>query len=204
MVPVFAPAFPTVSFAEEVKPLSPDEQNKEAFKEFEKILDMTENAERSSILPRIEAAYYDIIRRYPEASLAQESYWRIMLIYMRDYNPPAFEKAEALREEFVKKHPDSRLRDTIDNTLGEGYYSHAQWDKLLRFYNPSIKRSIETGKFTRANDIFMYSEAKFNLNDLEEAAKGYRIIIATFPDTRVSALAQKRLEEIQAGKPKQP
>jgi tetratricopeptide (TPR) repeat protein len=198
----FGQPMPDPSFAEEEKTLSRDEQNKEALKAFEKVLSLTESAERANVLPQIEAAYYDIIRRFPEAYLSQESYWRIMLIYLADYNPPAFAKAETLREEFLKKYPDSKLMDLIDSTLADGYYKHAQWDRLLKFYAPSIKQSIETGKFVKVADIFMYSEAKFRLNDLVEAEKGYKIVITTFPDSKESAVAKNRLEEIRAKRTK--
>jgi len=200
----FLQAMPDSSLAEETRTLSREEQNKEALKAFEKILQMAESSERANILPQLEAAYFDIIKNYPEAYLTQESYWRIMLIYLTDYNPPAFVKAEVLREEFLKKYPDSKLRDLIDSTIAEGYHKHAQWDKLLKFYAPSIKQSIETGKFTKVADIFMYSEAKYRLNDLVEAEKGYKIVVATFPSAKESVVAKKRLEEIQAKKPKQP
>ena len=200
----FLQALPGSSLAEETITLSREEQNKEALKAFEKILQISESTDRSNVLPQLEAAYFDIIKRFPEAYLTQESYWRIMLIYLTDYNPPAFVKAEALREEFLKKYPESKLRDLIDSTLAEGYYNHAQWDKLLKFYAPSIKKSIETGKFTKVADIFMYAEAKFRLNDLAEAEKGYKIVVSTFPAAKESAVAKKRLEEIQAKKPKRP
>ena len=201
---LLAQTLPSGSYAEETKVLTRDEQNREALKAFEKILEMTESTERSAILPQIEAAYFDIIRRYPEAYLTQESYWRIMLIYLIDSNPPEFIKAADLRDEFLKKYPDSKLKDLMDSTLADGYYKHGQWDKLLMLYTPSIKQSIETGKFTRVADIFMYSEAKFRLNDLTEAEKGYRIVMATFPGAKESEVAKNRLGEIQAKRAKLP
>ncbi len=201
---MLAQTLPDIAHAEEAKVLNRDEQNREALKAFEKILEMTESAERSTILPQIEAAYFDIIRRYPEAYLTQESYWRIMLIYLIDSNPPEFAKAAGLREEFLKKYPESKLKDLMDSTLADAYYKHGQWDKLLALYAPSIRKSIETRIFTKVADIFMYSEAKFRLNDLAEAEKGYKIVIATFPDAKESDIARSRLRDIQANKSKQP
>jgi hypothetical protein len=74
----------------------------------------------------------------------------------------------------------------------------------VAFFVPSVKQSIETGKFTKIYDIFMFTEAKFMLNDIVEAEKGYKIIIANFPDSRESKTAKKRLEEIEQKKKKKP
>lgn len=188
--------------AEDTAAMSVEEQDREAFKAFEKILELTGEGERTGILPQLEAAYHDIIRRYPKAHLAQESYLRLMLLYLTDFTPPAFAKAEGLREEYVLKYPDSPMRGLLDRTLAESYHKHEQWEKLLRFYMPSIRQSIETGKFPRVLDIFMFAEAKFGLNDLAEAEKGYKIVVADFAETKEGSFARKRLEEIKTRKTK--
>ena len=192
--------------AEEAKSpaeMSPEEQNKKALEAFQNILDLSESGERRQILPRLEAAYHDLIGSYPKANLVHEACWRLLQIYINDYQPPAFDKAEKLRAEFYGNYPDSRLKDLIDRTLADGYARHGKWDKVLALFAPSIKQSIESGKFTRVYDIFMYSEAKYKLGDLAEAEKGYRIVTTTFPDTRHGAIAKTRLEEIDKKKPKQ-
>ncbi len=184
--------------------LSVEEQNKKALEAFKTILDLSESGDRQTVLPQLEAAYSNVISSYPKASLTQEIYWRLIQIYVNDYHPPAFEKAEGLRSEFYKKYPDSKLRDLIDRALADGYFRDSKWEKLVSLLASSIKQSIETGKFTRIFDIFMFTEAKFRLGDLVEAEKGYKIIIANFPQSRESKIAKQRLVEIEQKRQKQP
>ncbi|MFN3739328.1 MAG: hypothetical protein ACK4TF_01480 [Thermodesulfovibrionales bacterium] len=79
-----------------------EEQEKKALEAFNKILELTETGSREEILPRLENAYLDIIKNYPVAPLAQESYWRLIVIYTREYNPPKTEEAEAAYKNFYK------------------------------------------------------------------------------------------------------
>jgi cell division septation protein DedD len=44
----------------------------------------------------------------------------------------------------------------------------------------------------------MYSEAKFNLGDHEEARKGYNIVIKLFPDSHECEIAQARIDTLHA------
>ncbi len=184
--------------------LSVDEQNKKALEAFNEILDLSESGDRQKVLPQLEAAYYQIITSYPKAYLVQEIYWRLVQIYVNEHVPPAFEKAEGLRREFNKKYSGSKIGDLIDRSIADGYYKNSMWDKLLAFFAPSIKQSVETGTFTKVYDLFMFTEAKFNLNDLVEAEKGYKLIINKFPEFRESKIAKKRLEEIAQKRQKQP
>jgi len=187
-----------------VDELSVEEQNKKALEAFKAILELSESDDRQTVLPQLEAAYYHVISSYPKAYLTQEVYWRLIQIYVNEYRPPAFEKAEGLRTEFYKKYPDSKLGDLIDRALADGYFKNSKWEKLAAFFVPSVKQSIESGKFRKIYDIFMFTEAKFRLNDLVEAEKGYKIVIANFPDSRESKIAKKRLEEIEQKRQKQP
>lgn len=204
VVPALTVSMQPVFAAGDTVALSAEEQNKKALEEFEKILDMTGEADRSTILPQIEAAYLGIINNYPQSHLAQESCWRLMMLYLTDFVPPAYAKAEDVRAEFIRKYPDSKMRGLIDRTLAESYHKNEQWEKLLALYTPSVRQSVETGKFPRALDIFMYAEAKFGLNDMVEAEKGYKIVAANFPKSREGQFAAKRLEEIRTLKSKKP
>ncbi len=178
--------------------LIPAEQDAKALAAFNEILSISQASDsRQAVLPQIEKIYNEIITKYPEASLAQESYWRLIAIYVNDYNPPAYEKAEALYNEFFKKYPESDLRGFIDETLGTSYYKNAEWDKLLKVCLPSYRKYIEEGKRPRPSLIFMYSEANFNLGNFTEAEKGYKIVIEMFPRLSESIKAKERLEEIK-------
>ncbi len=182
----------------ETKALSPAEQDARALVAFNEILTISQSSDsRWAALPQIEEKYNEIITKYPEASLAQESYWRLIAIYVNDYNPPAYDRAEALYSEFLKKYPQSDLRGFVDETLGISYYKNAEWDKLLKVCLPSYQKYIEEGKRPRPSLLFMYSEANFNLGNFPEAEKGYKILIDMFPRLNESVKAKARLEEIK-------
>ena len=187
---------------EDVKGMPADEQDKRALELFRRIYDTFEKGNRAQALPEVERLYGELIDTYPEAALAQESYWRLILIFLNDHTPPAFDRAEAYYNRFMAKYPSSQVRGEIDKALSDSYYRNRQWDRLLKFYTPAIKLYIEKGKLSKPQDMFMYAEAKLNLGDLVEAEKGYRIVIALFPRTRESALSSERLEEIRKRKPK--
>jgi outer membrane protein assembly factor BamD (BamD/ComL family) len=196
---VFIAAVPSVLHAEEEKKadseLSADEQNKLALEAYELILELSASGERKDILQQLENAYYGVISKYPKANLAQEAYWRLIQIYLGEYHPPAIEKAERVREEFVRKYPDSKMKMVIDRSVVDWYLKNAKWDKITAFFAPAIRKSIETGKYN-IYEIMMYTEAKYNLGDMTEAEKGYKIINANFPSTKEGARARQRIEEI--------
>ncbi|MBA4372987.1 MAG: hypothetical protein C0402_08990 [Thermodesulfovibrio sp.] len=176
--------------------MSQQEQDKKALEIFEQITEVFAESDRKSALPKAEALYLRIIREYPDAALGQESYWRLILICIRDYTPPQFEKAEAYHHEFVKKYAQSPLRREIEDSLAKSYYANGKWEKIITFYTPSIRRYIETGKLERPHDIFYYAEAKMNLGDLGEAEKGYKIILSLFPKSREGTMSTQRLEQL--------
>ncbi len=176
----------------------PTEQETKSLELFTEILELIESSEdRQSVLLQVEELYDRIIREYPETPLAKESYWKLITIYLEDYSPPAFEKAEARYYEFLEKHPQSILRHTVDDTIGKGYYKNAEWERLLKLCLPSFKEYIEKGKHPSASMMFMYSEANYNLGNLTEAEKGYEIVAELFPKLNLGIKSKTRLEEIR-------
>lgn len=173
------------------------DQEDRAFEEFEKVLKIIESSDRASALPRIEAAYRNVMNKFPGSKAAQESYWRLLSLYVNDYNPPHYEEAEDLYADFGATYPESPYRSLLEETLTGSYYRNAQWEKLLSFYTPVIRKFIETGSLQSSEAMFLYSEAKLNLRDFSEAGKGYRIIISFFPDSKESMKARQRLKQLE-------
>jgi len=183
--------------------LSLAEQEEKSVALFQQVFEMVGKNDRSTVLDKIESAYREIADKYPKAPLAQECYWRLITLYLNDYNPPLYDKIEATYAEFIKKYPDSPFREETEDNIAKMYYIKGQWDKLMRFYAPAIKKFIATGKLGRPQEIFLYSEAKMKLGDLTESEKGFKIVMANFPDTREASLAAQRLDAIAAAKSKQ-
>ena len=195
MISCVTPARESVSRGHE---LSVREQSERAIEALQEISLLVECCDRKTIRPQVEAAYVDIIKKYPRSLLVHECYKKLMLIYLTEYEPPALEKAELLHDEFVRKYPESGERDLLDDTLGEVYYRNAEWKKLMDLYAPAIRRFIAKRELKTPMDMLMYAEAKFHLRDMDEARKGYNIVIFYFPASIESSLATKRLDEIVA------
>jgi len=184
--------------AEKAKVVHPTKREAESLRVFSDALDLIQSSEdRKAVLPQVENLYRKIIKEYYDTPLAQESYWRLISIYIDDYSPPDYEKAESLYMEFIKMYPVSPLKGFIAETLGKSYYRSAQWDKLLKVCTPVFREYTEEGKRPKPSLMFMYAEANFNMGSVAEAERGYEIFLEVFPRTGNSIKAKARLEEIR-------
>jgi TolA-binding protein len=205
--------FPSLSFStgnpENMKATVPEEKKKpvsereaKAYELFNEILELTQNPDIAEALPKIEALYLRIIQEYPETALAQESYWRLVMLYVDKASPTEYEKAELLYHQYLQKYPNPVLKSAIEDSLSQSYIRRKKWDKVLQLYLPEINEFKEKGKLSNPNPLFMYAEAKFNLGDIVEAEKAYTDVIELFPTSYRAATAKKRLEEIKNKKEK--
>lgn len=182
----------------EKKRLTQEEQGKMAFEIFNEIYKVTEGVEdRQAMLPKIEAKYQEIVDNYPDATLAEESYLRLIAINIQEFKPLRPERAEKLYQDFISRYPDSLLMISAEQMIGQYYYMNKMWSKLLKIFTPQVKQYIKTGKLSSPYHVFMYSEAKFNLGDIKEAEKGYKIVIEFFPQTREGKVSKHKLNDIQ-------
>ncbi len=180
------------------KVLTPAEQEAESLEVFNEILNISRlSKDRQAVLPKMEEMYAQLIKDYPDAPLTQESYWRLIMIYVNDYSPPAYEKAETLYHEFSENYPGSVLKRHIDRALGISYYKNAEWERLLKLSAPAFKKYTEEGKDPQPFLVLMYAEASFRLGNFEEAEKGYKIVIEHFPELNENKRAKARIEEIR-------
>ncbi len=182
------------------KKLSPEEQNDMAMLEYEKILEEITERGKRNMLPELEESYRDVITRYPDAFLAQESYWRLVEMNLFNYTPPKIDEAEQIRNEFVSKYPNSRMINIIDDSMVRFYYRGQYWKRLLNTCSYHVRKYVETGKLESPLFMFYYAEAKFNLKDLVEAEKAYRIITRHFPGSHEARIAKDQIMEINMSK----
>lgn len=173
------------------------EQEKKSLEVFNDILELTNVDDPSVNTDKKVELYSRIIRDYPDAPLAQESYWRLIEAYLNEYNPPKKDKMIPLYGEYRERYPDSPLRNAVDYTITRFYYRNGYWNELLSFALPDVKEFINTGKLRGAIPMFVYSEAKFHLDDYKEAYKGYMIVVKKFPGSSEAKAAKKRIAEIK-------
>lgn len=190
--------------AEIEEPVKPPEerppaqvQDEMAMAEYEKMLDMTIEQGKRNVLPQLEESYKNLIASYPDAYLAQESYWRLILMNLEDYSPPRVEQAEQYYEEFLKKYPGSRMKTILEDAIARFFYKRRLWGNLIGICSSHVREYIETGELRIPMFMFFYSEAKLNLDELKEAEKGYKIIIRHSPGSTEARLSKKRLDEIK-------
>src|SRR4030043_606397 len=181
------------------EPVSADREAK-AYELFNEILTLTETPDTKAVYPQMEALYLEIIRGYPDTALAQESCWRLISLYEEKNTPPEYEKADTLYAEFLKRYPGSAIKALIDDTLSGSYYKNEKWNGILKLYSSVVDVYKEKGKLPNPNPMFMYAEAKYNLGDLVEAEKAYKIVIELFPTSNGAATSKGRLEDIKKKK----
>lgn len=172
------------------------EQNSLAMKKFSDMLEITKNARRQDVLVPLMDGYREIINKYPDSSLAQESYYRLMLMNLQDFDPPRETEAEKIYREYFAKYPKPRLGMTVNGELARYYYQNGKWEKLASFTTPFMREYVKSGKYGDTVFLFLYTEAKYHLGDYKEARKGYLTIKRLFPNSSDARLSDERLKVI--------
>lgn len=165
---------------------------------FRDILESTRELKRQDAVPLILDGYDEVMEKYPNSYLAEESYYRKMSIYLLENYPPMEEEAEGLFREYFQKYKKPRLGMIMNSELARYYYSRQRWEKLARFTTPFMREYVKSGKYGDTVFLFLYTEAKFHLKDYEEARRGYQIIKKIFKGKRDAKLADQRLEYLNS------
>lgn len=190
------PTPPTRPVSKATVQLTIEEQQKQSLDLFNKILELSQENDRSTVLDKMSEIYFQIIDQYPDAPLAQESYWRLVEIYLKDYRPPRKEEALLLYQELKNRYPDSPLKDPVQSSISRFFYTNQMWNDLIAFERPYVEEFIKSGKLANPTHLFLFSEAKLNLKDVKEAYKGYKIVLKFFPQSSEAKIAQERMKTI--------
>ncbi len=175
-----------------------EEQEKLAMQTFNDMLETTANVPRRKVLNELEQGYNKIIKEYPDTDLAQESYLRLMLYNLEDFERPRVETAENIYKEYFKKYPEPKLGSAMNFYLAKFYFEYHHWEKLAEFSTPFLREYVKTGKYSKTLYLLYYSEAKFHLKDYEEAEKGFTLMLKEFPGTQEAGFAETRLKELKS------
>jgi TolA-binding protein len=175
-----------------------DEQKRLADEKFNEILLVSQSSKDKSVtLPKMEKLYLELVSAYPDAPIAQESYFKLIELYVRKHIPPQYDKAEKLYGEFSKLYPESPFKNLVDRTLGIMYYKDKEWDRLLKLSAPVFMEFVEKGKRPPPFMIFSYAESSFQLRDFDEAERGFKVLLEEFPDYSENRLAKARITYIK-------
>jgi tetratricopeptide (TPR) repeat protein len=195
-------AAPPKEISTQLRPdLSVEEQKERAMEKFNDILVASQSSkDRNVVLPRMEKLYTELIDEYPDAPIAQESYWKLIEMYVTKHYPAKYDKAEEIYYRFIKDYPASPFKPLVDRTLSVRYYKDKQWERLLKLSRPLFRSYVEDVKNTIPFLIFSYAESNFWLRNYDEAEKGFKVVVDNFPNFTELRLSKARLTYIQRKK----
>jgi tetratricopeptide (TPR) repeat protein len=183
-----------------IKPSIPlEEQKTLAMAKFNDILTLRESTHnRDAIRPELENLYLDLVTEYPDAPLAQESYWKLIEMYLKEYSPPEYDRAEELYGRFVQLYPEpGMMKIMIDRSLGIMYYKNREWERLLKLTAPLFRAYVDEDKRTAPFLLFSYAESNFQLRNFDDAEQGFKVVLKDFPDFSENRLSKARVTYIQ-------
>ena len=190
-----APA-PEAPPASQKSPIPIAEQETKSLARYGDILDMVANTPASAIAHQLREEYKRLIKDYPDSYFAEESYFRLMKSAITVPWPPDYDSAEMYYDEYTKNYPHPRLIVLMNDFMVRTYDNYKQWDRLVRFLQPYVKRYSETRNAEPLYFMYYYSEAKFALKDYEEARRGYQTVINVGPETHEASVSRERLIEL--------
>jgi tetratricopeptide (TPR) repeat protein len=183
------------------KTMSVEEQRKKGLEKFDEILTVRQSLRyRQDALPGMEKLYLELIDQYPDAPIAQESYWKLVESYVKDYSPPRYDEAEELYTRLVRDYPQSFFKKMVERTLGVRLRISKEWERLLRISTPAYREYIEKGTKPLPLMIFSYAESNFWLGNYEESEKAFKVLIEEFPRRSESRLPEARIKYIRSKK----
>ena len=175
-----------------------DEQKRLADKKFNELLLVSQSSKDKKVtLPKMEKLYLELVNDYPDAPIAQESYFKLFELYVKKHIPPQYDKAEDLYSKFAKLYPRSAFKNMVDRTLGIMYYKDREWERLLKLSTPVFMGFVEKGERPPPFMIFSYAESNFQLRDFDEAERGFKILLEEFPDYSENRLSKARITYIK-------
>ena len=138
-----------------------------------------------------------MIKKYPATPLAQESYWKLITIYLKDYSPPEYDKAEGLYREFLEKYPQSVLKVIVTTTIANSYYKNKQWNGLTALCAPILIDYSAGEGSPNALLMYMCADADYYLGNFDNAERTYKGIIKQFPKARIGQKAKNMIRQIE-------
>ncbi|MEW6217980.1 MAG: hypothetical protein AB1634_00415 [Thermodesulfobacteriota bacterium] len=169
-------------------------QQEEAVSLFGEAFRLATSPERDANIERLASIYRRIIHDCPDVPLAQESSWRLIVLLIRDHEPPRISDALGVYGELLTRHPDTPVRHALDNELGRFLFEKARWTDLATMQRLS-GAGEDLGRAQKLSPVmlFYYSEAKWQLGDRAGARPGFQRILEDHPQTVMAATAQERL-----------
>lgn len=182
----------------DTRTLPEKEQNEQAFVSFKGMLDVPEGLDRAATTQHFIDAYEGIVRDYPLSGLAQEGSWKIVRMYLRDFDPPKLAEAEEAYRRFARKYPDSFLLDDALTELLRYYGNREQWNQVVIYTAPLVRQ-----KMIEAPPMILvyYGEGNYHLGRTDEAILAFSLAVKrTPPSSFLYKKSVARLKELDPTK----
>ena len=174
--------------------LTVEQQNEKAFEIFQEMYEMSGTLSPEELRTTRIDQYNRMIRDYPKAGLAQEAHWKLVRIYVREFDPPAIDKAEKVYASFSAQYPDSVLIPEVQNELIRFYLKKKMWESLLRFTAPIVRARTDKPV---AMPLYYYGEASYQLDRKDEAKTAFEMAVKEIPrQSYLYKMAVDRLVEL--------
>ena len=166
-----------------------DGQYKEALAHFEKSVTKEGRFYKAKCLAHLgkplEALviYKNLADAFKDESIAEFCYFGMgdALFYNRDY-AGAVDRYEF----FIEKYPWSHLKDYARYKLGCSYFHEGNYEMALECFKYSADSE---DRYLAAHSYFMLGEALTKMERVDEAISAYQEVKSSYPELRVSALA---------------
>ncbi|MEW6218268.1 MAG: tetratricopeptide repeat protein [Thermodesulfobacteriota bacterium] len=176
-------------------PMSRDDQEKRAMALFSTIHDLAQGPDRTANLGRMTDLYQEIIDQCPDVPLAQESYWRLIEMDLRDYQPPRVAAALARRAQLRSRYPASPVLPAAEISMARALYLNGSWAELLQL---SATATASPDRIDSKSPLWLFyrAESQSQLGDLTAARQGFQTLIDRYPDGQLAGRARQRLAEL--------
>jgi len=191
---VWSAAAPLASSASGQVRLSPEEQQQKAIEKFHQIYNLARAENRSDNLDQMGALYRQIIHECPDVPLAQESYWRLIELLLRDVQPPRPEEALGLFKEFLATYPDSPLAGAVQETAMRMFFLGGSWQELSAACEQIVAKRPGADA---PMPLYYCAETRLHFGDRAAAAQEFAAVAERFPESRPAAMAKERLAELE-------
>lgn len=175
-----------------------DEQNKKALEIFKEMYEVERTTPREDIPSVMIEGYLRIIREYPRSALAEEAHWKIIKMYLRNFNPPRKKEAEELYESFLESYPDSVILPQAQTELLQFYGRNRMWREILVLSGSIIRAHRDNPPLL---PLFYYAESNYRLDRKDEAARAFELVAERVPgNSSLTPRTKERLQELVPGK----
>ncbi len=164
--------------------------------------------------PKAAESYKELLRRYPDHSLAVEALFNLYMLNFKQLGNKT--EAEKYRQKILTDFPKSKYaailsdpdylkkldetRQKIEKIYAEAYsaYENSNYDLVIS--KSAESRSVFEGNALTSKFLYLESMAYGSKGDIAKMKSGLETLVKNFPNDEATPMAKKTLEIIASGK----